>query len=266
VRQLVLRLARENPRWGYPRIAGELLKLGLRVSSSTVRRILLANQLGPGRRRSGPSWRQFLRQQAATMLACDFFTVETLSLRRLYVLFFVELESRRVHFGLFKPSLPRRVSFIAPVRTLHYTASRSHRPVASIERSRWKAGARRPPYAASATDWVRGPLRRAAGADEPGNCCHRRNDRAQRAVPVEGDHGEREAAERQRHRRKPPPPQIKMLRNGERVDTETCERQRKRILAFVEDAAPGLTTPREQGSDADGEHRQRGPPHETNRE
>jgi putative transposase len=98
VRQLVLRLARENPRWGYPRIAGELLKLGLRVSPSTVRRILLANQLGPAPRRAGPSWRQFLRQQAATMLACDFFTVETLSLRRLYVLFFVELESHRVHF------------------------------------------------------------------------------------------------------------------------------------------------------------------------
>jgi putative transposase len=99
VRQLVLRLARENPHWGYPRIAGELLKLGLRVSPSTVRRILLANQLGAAPRRAGPSWRQFLRQQAATMLACDFFTVETLSLRRLYVLFFVELESRRVHFA-----------------------------------------------------------------------------------------------------------------------------------------------------------------------
>jgi transposase InsO family protein len=99
IRQLVLRFARENPGWGYRRIAGELLKLGLRVSPSTVRRILLANQLGPAPRRSGPSWRQFLRQQAATMLACDFFTVETLSLRRFYVLFFIELESRRVHLA-----------------------------------------------------------------------------------------------------------------------------------------------------------------------
>jgi putative transposase len=81
------------------RIAGELLKLGLRVSPSTVRRILLANGLGPAPRRSGPSWREFLRQQAATMLACDFFTVETISLRRFYVLFFIELESRRVHLG-----------------------------------------------------------------------------------------------------------------------------------------------------------------------
>ena len=99
IRQLVLRFARENPGWGYPRIAGELLKLGLRVSPSTVRRLLLANGLGPAPRRSGPSWRLFLRQQAATMLACDFFTVETISLRRFYVLFFIELESRRVHMA-----------------------------------------------------------------------------------------------------------------------------------------------------------------------
>src|ERR687888_250114 len=99
IRQLVLRFARENPGWGYPRIAGELLKLGLRVSPSTVRRILLANQLGPAPRRSGPSWPTFLRQQAASMLACDFFTIETISLRRFYVLFFIELESRRVHLA-----------------------------------------------------------------------------------------------------------------------------------------------------------------------
>ena len=99
VRQLVLRLARENPRWGYPRIAGELLKLGLRVSPSSVRRILLAAGLEPAPRRIGPIWRQFLRQQAASILACDFFTVETLSLHRYYVLFFIELERRRVHIA-----------------------------------------------------------------------------------------------------------------------------------------------------------------------
>jgi putative transposase len=99
IRQLVQRFARENPGWGYPRIAGELLKLGLRVSPSTIRRILLANRLGPAPRRSGRSWHKFLSQQAASMLACDFFTVETLSLRRFYVLFFIELESRRVHLA-----------------------------------------------------------------------------------------------------------------------------------------------------------------------
>jgi putative transposase len=99
VRDLVLRLARENPRWGYPRIAGELLKLGVRVSPSTVRRLLLAAGLKPAPRRNGPSWREFLRQQAASVLACDFFTVETMTLRRYYVLFFIELGSRRVHLA-----------------------------------------------------------------------------------------------------------------------------------------------------------------------
>jgi transposase len=99
VRELVLRLARENPRWGYPRIAGELLKLGVRVSPSTVRRLLLAAGLTHAPRRSGPSWREFLRQQAASVLACDSFTVETISLRRYYVLFFIELGSRRVHLA-----------------------------------------------------------------------------------------------------------------------------------------------------------------------
>ena len=99
VRDLVLRLARENPRWGYPRIAGELLKLGLHVSPSTVRRLLLGAGLRPAPRHAGPSWRDFLRQQAASVIACDFFTVETISLRRLYVLFFIELGSRRIHLA-----------------------------------------------------------------------------------------------------------------------------------------------------------------------
>src|SRR5712691_4080470 len=99
IQELVLRLAGENPGWGYPRIAGELRKLGLPVSPSTISRILLANRLGPAQRRSGPSWREFLRQQAVSMLACDFFTVETISLRRFYVLFFIELKSRRVHLA-----------------------------------------------------------------------------------------------------------------------------------------------------------------------
>ena len=99
VRQLVLRLARENPRWGYPRIAGELGKLGFTVSASSVRRILLATGLQPAPRRIGLSWQQFLRQQATSILACDFFTVETLTLRRYYVLFFIELATRRVHLA-----------------------------------------------------------------------------------------------------------------------------------------------------------------------
>ena len=99
MRELVLRLARENPRWGYQRIAGELRGLGLTVSASMVRNLLRQAGLGPDGERAGLSWRQFLRTQAQSMLAVDFFTIETVSLRRLYVLFYIELGSRRVHLA-----------------------------------------------------------------------------------------------------------------------------------------------------------------------
>jgi putative transposase len=99
VQQLVVRLARENPRWGYQRIHGELLRLGWRVSASSIRRILCAHGLDPAPRRGAASWRSFLRQQAAGIVACDFFTVDTVFLRRVYALFFIELGSRRVHLG-----------------------------------------------------------------------------------------------------------------------------------------------------------------------
>ena len=98
-RALVLRLARENPRWGYQRIAGELNGLGIAVSATTVRKILRSAGLGPAGERAGLSWRAFLRAQASSMLAVDFFTVETISLQRLYVLFFIELGRRRVHLA-----------------------------------------------------------------------------------------------------------------------------------------------------------------------
>jgi putative transposase len=99
IQQLVLRLAREHPRWGYKRIAGEINGLGLVVSATTVRKILRQAGIGPAEERAGLSWRVSLRAQAKSMLAVDFFTVETLSLRRLYVLFFIELGNRRVHLG-----------------------------------------------------------------------------------------------------------------------------------------------------------------------
>jgi putative transposase len=97
IRDLVLRLARENPQWGYQRITGELNGLGIAVSATTVAKILRQAGLGPAGERSRMSWRAFLRAQAATMLAVDFFSIETVSLKRLYVLFFIELGSRRVH-------------------------------------------------------------------------------------------------------------------------------------------------------------------------
>ena len=99
LRDLVLRLAREKPSWGYRRISGELIKLGFRLSPSTVKRLLASAGLEPAPRRQAVGWPVFLRRQAASMLACDFLTVQTISLRRLYVLFFIELGSRRVHLA-----------------------------------------------------------------------------------------------------------------------------------------------------------------------
>jgi putative transposase len=96
VLRLVLRLAAENPRWGYQRIVGELRKLGVSVSASTVRRTLLDAGLAPAPRRRGPGWREFLHAQAASIVACDFVTVESLFLRRYYALFFIAYGNRRV--------------------------------------------------------------------------------------------------------------------------------------------------------------------------
>ena len=79
------------------RIQGEIAKLGIRVSATSIRTLLRREGLGPSPRRSGPSWSEFLRAQARGILACDFFTVETLFIKTLYVLFFIELGTRRVH-------------------------------------------------------------------------------------------------------------------------------------------------------------------------
>jgi putative transposase len=91
VQQLIVRMARENPHWGYQRIKGELQQLGIRVSATAVRTTLRRHRLDPAPRRTVTSWQAFLRQQAAGIIACDFFTVDTVWLRRLYVLFFIEV-------------------------------------------------------------------------------------------------------------------------------------------------------------------------------
>jgi putative transposase len=96
---LVLGLAKENPTWGYRRIQGELATMGIRLAPSSVWAILGRHGVETSPRRSGPTWSAFLGAQATTMLACDFFHVDTVLLRRLDVLFFIELDTRRVHFS-----------------------------------------------------------------------------------------------------------------------------------------------------------------------
>src|SRR6266487_4634988 len=93
---LVVRMAKENPRWGCVRICGELRKLGIRVGATTIRMLLRRHRLGPAPRRCGPTWTQFLKAQAEGIVACDFFTVETIWLKTLYVLFFLQVSTRQV--------------------------------------------------------------------------------------------------------------------------------------------------------------------------
>jgi putative transposase len=98
IRQLIVRLARENTSWGYVRIVGELRKLGINLSATLVRSVLAEAGVPPAPQRDQQSWRAFLRQQGESMLSCDFLTVDTVWLRRLYVLVFLSIGSRRVEY------------------------------------------------------------------------------------------------------------------------------------------------------------------------
>ena len=104
LRKLIRRLAGENPHWGYKRIVGELKGLGIPVSATSVRKALLEAGLRPAAQRTNSSWRAFLRAQASSMLACDFLTVETAFLQRIYVLFFISLATRRIEYVACTPN------------------------------------------------------------------------------------------------------------------------------------------------------------------
>ena len=132
---LIVRMAKDNPRWGYLRIKGECQKLGLRVSAVTVKKALLAAGLDPAPRRDGPSWSEFLRSQAEGILACDFFTVETVFLQTLYVLFFIEIGSRRLHVTTATRN-PGTIFVTQQARNLCYALDEREEPVRYLIRDR----------------------------------------------------------------------------------------------------------------------------------
>jgi len=133
--QIVLRLARENSTWGYRRIHGELAKMGIRLAPSSVWAILRRHGVDPTSGRTGPSWAEFLRSQATSMLACDFFTVDTVLLHRLYVLFFVELDTRRDYLTGITAS-PVGAWVVQQARNLTMALADRPRPVEFLLRDR----------------------------------------------------------------------------------------------------------------------------------
>ena len=135
ISELVLRLAGENPTWGYRRIQGELVGLGIRIAPSTVWAILRRHGIEPAPRRAELSWSEFLRAQASAIIACDFLTVDTVWLRRLYVLFFIELGSRRVYFGGVTAN-PHERWVTQQARNLVMTLAEREQPVRFLVRDR----------------------------------------------------------------------------------------------------------------------------------
>src|SRR5450759_4195694 len=132
--RLIVRMAKDNPRWGYMRIQGELRKLGIRVGASSIKRLLRHEGLGPAPRR-GPSWGEFLRSQAEGIWACDFFTVETAFLKTLYVLFFIEVGSRRLHVTAATPH-PNGTFVTQQARNLCFRLDERSEPVRFLIRDR----------------------------------------------------------------------------------------------------------------------------------
>lgn len=134
--RLILRLARENPRWGYGRIQGELHKLGLPVGRSTLRQVLQRYRVPPAPERQRRStWRQFVKQHRAQIRACDFFTIETAWLRTVYVLFFIERGTRRVHLAG-RTAHPGAAWVTQQARNLSWTLQDAGQPCRFVIRER----------------------------------------------------------------------------------------------------------------------------------
>jgi putative transposase len=145
----VVRLARENPGWGYRRIVGELRGLGVSISATSVRTILIRHGLPPAPQRDELSWRNFLRQQAATTLACDFFTVETAWLKRIYVFFFLSLERRRIEFVPCTPN-PTGAWTAQQARNLLMTLDDRQQPLRLSLSKTWS----KPPPNLASRSWI----------------------------------------------------------------------------------------------------------------
>jgi hypothetical protein len=131
VARLAVRLAKENPQWGYRRVHGELTKLGVTVAQSTVWDILHTAGIDPAPRRPGATWRQFLHAQAAGILAVDFFHVDTVLPKRLYVLVFIEHGTRRMHLGGVTANPPANGQHSRPATSPSASASGSSTPSSS---------------------------------------------------------------------------------------------------------------------------------------
>jgi transposase len=127
IRHLALRMGTENPTWGYRRIHGELCRLGYKVAASSVWKILRTAGIDPTPNRTGTTWAQFIRSQASAVIATDFCCVDTVTLRRLHVLFFIEVGSRRVHLGGITTWNQRQLRSLVKDYIEHYNAHRPHR-------------------------------------------------------------------------------------------------------------------------------------------